>query len=124
MSRKELIIKTILNIILMFTSLVLIIITPFNNAYNIGMKIFTITAYTFIFITTVIIQCLEEKNAGGYRCPNCKEEHNPTTKEFICAMHIGFKRHLKCPYCNKKYWMKKVFDEDKDKENNNQEDVL
>ena len=28
-------------------------------------------------------------------------------------MHIGFKRHLKCPYCNKKYWMPKVFDDEK-----------
>ena len=54
-----------------------------------------------------------EHDAGYYECPNCGERYVPTMKETIFAPHMGWNKKLKCPYCGKKGYHKKVISKTK-----------
>ena len=43
-----------------------------------------------------------------YKCPKCGAVYTPTMKAIIFAPHIGRSRWMKCPYCSKSAYHKKV----------------
>ena len=49
-----------------------------------------------------------EREAGYYQCPNCQKRYVPSMKAVVWAPHIFRSRRLKCPYCNKSGYHKKV----------------
>jgi len=49
-----------------------------------------------------------EQTAGYYECKVCGERYVPTYKSVFISRHIGRKRIMRCPNCNKKSWNKKV----------------
>lgn len=49
-----------------------------------------------------------EHDAGYYVCPNCNHTYVPSMKWIVFAPHMGWKKHMRCPKCNKKGWHKKV----------------
>ncbi len=49
-----------------------------------------------------------EYTIGYYECPSCHYRYRPDVREFIFSPHIGRKRKLRCPNCDKKSYMKKV----------------
>lgn len=49
-----------------------------------------------------------EQTAGYYKCKECGHCYVPTFKSVFLAMHVGRKRHMKCPKCGKKSWQDKV----------------
>lgn len=49
-----------------------------------------------------------EQVAGYYECKECGHRYVPTFKAVNAAMHMGRKRYMRCPKCNKKSWQKKV----------------
>lgn len=53
-----------------------------------------------------------EQVAGYYQCRHCRHRYVPTFGQVNLAMHIGRKRYLKCPSCNKYSWNKKVISKD------------
>ena len=55
-----------------------------------------------------------EHDAGYYECPNCGERYVPSMSAVILAIHLGTARRLKCPYCEKKGFHKKVISKKKE----------
>ncbi len=49
-----------------------------------------------------------EQTAGYYECNKCGHRYVPTFKNVFLARHIGRKRYMRCPSCNKRTWQKKV----------------
>ncbi len=49
-----------------------------------------------------------EQEAGYYECAECGHRYVPSFKSVFMAPHMGRTRHMKCPRCGKKSWMKKV----------------
>ena len=53
-----------------------------------------------------------EQIAGFYECRECKHRYVPSYKAVSMAMHMGRKRYMSCPNCNKKSWQRKVISKD------------
>ena len=69
---------------------------------------------TFVLLIPFIYFGLRiEHDAGYYECPNCGERYVPTMKDMFWAPHMGRNRRLKCPYCGKKGYHKKVISRNK-----------
>ena len=49
-----------------------------------------------------------EQVAGYYKCNKCGHKYVPRFKQVLWAMHINRTRYMKCPYCGKRSWNKKV----------------
>ncbi len=49
-----------------------------------------------------------EHDAGYYECPECKTRYMPSMRAVVLAIHYGSTRKMRCPYCNKKGYHKKV----------------
>jgi transcriptional regulator with XRE-family HTH domain len=54
-----------------------------------------------------------EQVAGYYECQHCGHRYVPSYKAVNLAMHMGRKRYMKCPECEKKSWQKKVISKNK-----------
>lgn len=61
-----------------------------------------------IFLTGCFCALRIEQVAGYYECKECKHRYIPTYFAVNAAMHMGRKRYMKCPKCNKKSWQRKV----------------
>ena len=61
---------------------------------------------------TFLVGCLFalriEQVAGYYECKECGHRYVPTYLSLNKARHMGRKRYMKCPQCQKKSWQKKV----------------
>lgn len=56
-----------------------------------------------------LVYCLKlEHDAGYYECPHCEKRYVPTMKAIVFAPHKMRDRKMKCPYCHKKGYHKKV----------------
>ena len=56
-----------------------------------------------------IVCCLRlEHDAGYYECPHCGKKYVPSIWAVILAPHFGRNRVLRCPYCRKIGYHKKV----------------
>lgn len=60
-----------------------------------------------LFIGVFFCMKIEHK-VGYFECPNCGACYVPSVKAFVFSPHIMRSRYLKCPYCGKKGYHKKV----------------
>ena len=60
------------------------------------------------FITTILFCTLIEQKAGYYQCQECHKTFIPTYRQVLFTPHINRSRYMKCPYCGKKAYHKKV----------------
>ena len=73
-----------------------------------------LTGYALLVISYVAIVLFGimgmkiEHDAGYYECPNCGELYVPSMLAVLLAIHVGTARRLKCPYCEKRGFHKKV----------------
>jgi transcriptional regulator with XRE-family HTH domain len=73
-----------------------------------------LTGYALLVISYVAIVLFGimgmkiEHDAGYYECPNCGERYVPSMLAVLLAIHVGTARRLKCPYCEKRGFHKKV----------------
>ena len=59
--------------------------------------------------TVGMLYCLRlDHDAGYYECPNCGKKYVPSMKAVVMAPHVGRSRRLRCPYCGKRGFHKKV----------------
>ena len=63
-----------------------------------------------------------EHDAGYYECPNCGERYVPSMLAVVLAIHVGTTRRLKCPYCGKRGFHKKVLTKKKGLKNGKESD--
>jgi len=102
--------------------------------FGIPITVFTINTIMFACISPkldawvriiIIVACLTiigfivaftirvEQKAGYYECPNCNKRYVPTYKSVLMSFHVNYERLMKCPYCNKRGWHKKVISQNK-----------
>ncbi len=73
-----------------------------------------LTGYALLVISYIAIVLFGimgmkiEHDAGYYECPNCGERYVPSMLAVLFAIHVGTARRLKCPYCEKRGFHKKV----------------
>ena len=73
-----------------------------------------LTGYALLVISYIAIVLFGimgmkiEHDAGYYECPNCGERYVPSMLAVPLAIHVGTARRLKCPYCEKRGFHKKV----------------
>ena len=65
-----------------------------------------------LFIPSIHLLMVIEKDAGYYECGNCHHKYIPTMKQIYISRHIGRTRYMKCPKCNKKSWQRKTVSKD------------
>lgn len=61
-----------------------------------------------VVFATCFVGVRIEHDTGYYECPVCKKRYVPTMKAVVMALHSGTSRKMKCPYCGKKSYHKKV----------------
>lgn len=71
-------------------------------------QVIIILVATFFFFISCLYAVKIESLVGYHECKICHHKHKPTYKEILWAMHMGTRRYLRCPKCNKKSWNKKV----------------
>lgn len=80
-------------------------------AYIIVKALLCVAPAVIVFAAAIYAVMLEH-DAGYYECPNCKKRYVPTMKAVILASHTLTSRRMKCPYCGKTGYHKKVFTKD------------
>lgn len=56
-----------------------------------------------------MVYCLRlEHDAGYYECPNCGVKYVPSMKAVVMAPHMGRSRKMRCKYCGKRGYHRKV----------------
>lgn len=71
-------------------------------------RVILIAAGLVIFAIGMTAALKLEHDAGYYECPNCGTRYVPTMKAVVIAPHFGRSRRMKCPYCGKRGYHKKV----------------
>ena len=64
-----------------------------------------------LFLIAVFFALRIEQKAGYYECKECGRRYVPTYRQVLFARHINRSRFMKCPYCGKKSYHKKVISE-------------
>ena len=97
--------------VIMAVSLVSLIAGIFISAFlvpeGVG-QLILILGICVVFLIPCFYALKLEVSIGAYKCKNCGHEIVPTYSQALWAMHRGVTRHLKCPYCKKRTWCKKV----------------
>lgn len=87
--------------------LVLIFVASFATMAPIW-RILVILVGCVIFMVGMVYSIKLEHDAGYYECPNCGKRYVPTIKAVVLAPHKMRDRKMKCPYCQKRGYHKKV----------------
>ena len=111
--QEELINKKLLSldVVIGYTStisfMVLIFAASFAVTSPVWRAVMILTAA--VIFTVGMLYCLRlEHDAGYYECPNCGKKYVPSMKAVVLAPHVGRSRRLRCPYCGKRGFHKKV----------------
>lgn len=71
-------------------------------------KVVLIVIGFVVFISGMAYAIRIEQVAGYYRCAKCGEYHIPKYWQTFFAPHVFRTRYMRCPYCHKFSWQKKV----------------
>lgn len=71
-------------------------------------KIVLIVIGSVLFLGGMFYAIRIEQVAGYYRCSKCGEYHIPKYWQTFFAPHVFRTRYMRCPYCHKFSWQKKV----------------
>lgn len=106
-NRKLLALENVIGYTCSISFLVLIFAASFAVTTSIW-RIVMIVAGSIIFVIGMYHSVKLEHDAGYYECPNCGKRYVPTMRAVIMAPHKGRDRNMKCPYCTKRGYHKKV----------------
>lgn len=79
--------------------------------YYLDVLVFPIIMFCLGFIILIfnLLICVYiEQKAGFYICTKCKNKYIPTYNQVLFSPHINRTRYMKCPYCQKRSWQRKV----------------
>ena len=79
-----------------------------------GVRIVLIAIATVVIISGIIVAAVLEMRQAVFECKRCKKRFIPTKFAYIMGMHTVTRRHLRCPYCNKKSWAKRCLTMDEE----------
>lgn len=63
---------------------------------------------TILLVIGAFFLFKQELEVSYYECKNCNHKFTPSYKEAIFACHTPKTKHLKCPRCGKKSWVKRI----------------
>lgn len=106
-NRKLLALENVIGYTCSISFLVLIFAASFAVTTSIW-RIVMIGAGSIIFVIGMYHSIKLEHDAGYYECPSCGKRYVPTMRAVIMAPHKGRDRNMKCPYCAKRGYHKKV----------------
>lgn len=100
-----------LEVVIGYTSsisfMVLIFAASFAVTSSVWRVVMILTAA--VIFTVGMVYCVRlEHDAGYYECPNCGMKYIPSMKAVVFAPHVWRSRKMRCPYCGKRGWHKKV----------------
>ena len=105
--KRMLSLEVLVGVVSVLTLLALIFIGIFV-AIQSWLKILIIAIGFILFIAGCLCALRIEQVAGYYECKHCGHKYVPTYFAVNKAPHMGRKRYMKCPNCNKKSWQNKV----------------
>ena len=94
----------ILSILPLLVSIIIIIALPMEE----WLQAVIVLTSMIPFLIAVPFLIKIEQTAGYYKCDKCGNIYVPIYKNVFISRHIGRKRYMRCPNCNKKSWHKKV----------------
>ncbi len=106
-NRKLLALENVIGYTCSISFLILIFAASFAVTTSIW-RFVMIIAGSIIFVIGMYHSVKLEHDAGYYECPNCGKRYVPTMRAVIMAPHKGRDRNMKCPYCTKRGYHKKV----------------
>ncbi len=106
-NRKLLALENVIGYTCSISFLVFIFAASFAVTISIW-RIVMIMIGSIIFVIGMYHSIKLEHDVGYYECPNCKKRYVPSMRAVIMAPHKGKDRKMKCPYCAKKEYHKKV----------------
>ena len=105
--KRMLSLEVLVGVVSVLTLLALVFIGIFV-AMQPWLKILIIGIGFLLFIAGCLCALRIEQVAGYYECKHCGHKYVPTYLAVNKAPHMGRKRYMKCPNCNKKSWQNKV----------------
>ncbi len=100
--------ESFLTILSVVASLALIIAGVLIAELNPTIGIVLCSLGSLIVFLGILYGVKLEHDAGYYECPECKTRYVPSMRAVVLAIHYGSIRKMRCPYCNKKGYHKKV----------------
>lgn len=70
-------------------------------------RITLIVIAVVVIVSGIVVAAALEMRQAAFACGNCKKRFIPTKFAYLMGMHTVTRRHLRCPYCNKKSWAKR-----------------
>lgn len=106
-NKKLLSLEVVIGYISAISFMVLIFAASFAVTSSVWRAVMILVA-AVIFVIGMIYCLRLEHDAGYYECPNCGRKYVPSMKAVILAPHMGRSRRMRCPYCGKRGFHKKV----------------
>lgn len=106
-NQKLLSLETVIGYVSSVSFLVLIFSASFAVT-QMQWRIPMIAAGAVIFAVGMYHSLKLEQGAGYYECPNCHKRYVPTMRAVFLAPHIGRSRRMRCPYCGRKGYHRKM----------------
>ena len=106
-NKKLLLLEAVIGYSSTFSFLILVFAAGYAVTSRTWQVIMIITAFVLVMVGAVC--CLRlEHDVGYYECPNCGSKYVPAMKSVVLAPHLGRSRMMRCPYCGKRGYHKKV----------------
>ena len=100
-----------LEVVIGYTSTISFMVLTFAASFAVTSPVWRVVMIltAAVIFTVGMLYCLRlEHDAGYYECPNCGKKYVPSMKAVVMAPHVGRNRRLRCPYCGKRGFHKKV----------------
>ena len=105
---------------------VFVVLAKISEMFTAQGEVFTGNALLVLSYVVIVVFGIVglkiEHDAGYYECPNCGERYVPSMLAVVLAIHVGSTRRLKCPYCEKRGFHKKVISKKKGLKNGKESD--
>ena len=94
----------VLNSIISFVSLIYISASMDNSVLKYVLPVVAIIILAVSLVLSIVI----EAKVGYFECRKCHHRYVPTYTQVLLVPHMGWRRRLKCPKCQKRSWNKKT----------------
>jgi transcriptional regulator with XRE-family HTH domain len=107
-NKKLLSLEVVIGYLSTISFLVMILAAGLGGVESTVWKIVLIAVGAAILTVGCFFTLKLEHDVGYYECPHCKKRYIPTMRAVILAPHNFRSRWMKCPYCGKRGYHKKV----------------
>ena len=100
-----------LEVVIGYTSTISFMVLIFAASFAVTSPVWRVVMIltAAVIFAVGMLYCLRlEHDAGYYECPNCGKKYVQSMKAVVMAPHVGRNRRLRCPYCGKRGFHKKV----------------